>query len=136
MKKILLLCLVAAVCTACSPMRYASTRTMDSWEGCTLTEILSAMGDPDRIAEDGRGGSIVIYESSPDLEDPHYDILDPEAAAAKSGTVRFYLDAEGSCYHVEGNRALPAPPSRVVSAGSMDWDFFWFPLTLLILLIL
>ncbi|MBM3328769.1 MAG: hypothetical protein FJY67_04730 [Calditrichaeota bacterium] len=35
---------------------------MDSWMGAHESEVIAAWGPPDRIAEDGKGGKILIYE--------------------------------------------------------------------------
>ena len=137
MKKFLFLILAAAVaCTACSVSTHVSVSTEKntSWEGCETMEILDAMGTPDRIDVDGRDGSILVYESTPDYDDPGYDILDPAASARKPEYAYFYLDDEGVCYRVETNHALPAAPRHVVSAG-IDWlDVFdWIILVPLVL---
>ena len=85
------------------------------------------MGDPDRIDSDGKGGSIIVYESAPNYDDPDYDILDPEASKRPRQYARFYLDNEGICYQVDTNRPLPAAPSsspvRVGYSVWFDWLF-------------
>jgi hypothetical protein len=70
---------------------------------------MRAMGDPDSIDPDGKGGSILVYESTPDYSSPDYDILAPEASASSRRYAHFYLDDEGECYRVDTNRTLPAP---------------------------
>ena len=118
MKHFLLILLAVISVTACSAARRASTSTpqdpVSSWVGCSTTEILEAMGSPDRIEGDGKDGSILVYESSPDYDDPKYDIFDPQAAAKTRLYARFYLNREGVCYHVEANRDLPSAPRRDV----------------------
>ena len=92
-----------------------------------------AMGDPDRIDDDGRGGSVLIYESAPDYDSPDYDILNPDASARKRQYAYFYLDEEGDCYRVDTNRSLPATPGTLSSAGDWSIIFDWlvvFPLLL------
>jgi hypothetical protein len=136
MKKFLLLILAATVAfSACSVSTHVSiaTEKNTSWEGCETMEILDAMGTPDRIEVDGRDGSILIYESAPDYEDPDYDILDPSASARQAEYAYFYLDDEGVCYRVETNHALPAAPRRIISAGVDWWDVFdWLVLVPLV----
>ena len=111
MKHFLLIVLAAVAVTACGSARRISTDPPQSWTGCSTSEILQAMGDPVRIDTDGKGGSILVYESAPDYSSPDYDILDPDA---KVGSIRkyarFYLDEEGICYKVDTNRSLPVPP--------------------------
>lgn len=127
---IVLAILLAAV--SCSTTRKTSQQTYTpSWRGCSAQDIIAAMGNPDRIDEDGRGGSILVYESSADYDDPQYDILDPEATPKKGRQARFYLDQEGDCYQVESNYNLPAPPrSTVVDSGG--WGWFEVLITLLL----
>ena len=67
------------------------------------------LGGPDHLGPDGKGGSILVYESTPDYSSPDYDILAPEASASPRRYAHFYLDDEGVCYRVDTNRTLPAP---------------------------
>ena len=132
-----LLLAVGVLCTACGTSRRVPVETAarPSWVGSSTKDILDRMGDPTRIDPDGKGGSILVYESEPDYSDPKYDILDPEAAAGSRQFAHFYLDSEGVCYKVETNRdLLSAPRSTYVS----DDDFTWLDtlLTLSLLLFL
>ena len=80
MKHFILLLAALALLTACGSSRRISAADGTAvWEGRTTAEILRAMGDPDRIDADGKGGSILVYESAPDYSSPDYDILAPEA---------------------------------------------------------
>ena len=125
---ILLAVLLAAV--SCSTARRVSQQTYTpSWKGSSALEIIDAMGNPVRIDEDGRGGSILVYETAPGYDDPRYDILDPEAAPKARQYAHFYLDQEGDCYRVDANRDLPAPP-RNTFLDSDDWG--WLETLLLI----
>ena len=124
--------------TACGTSRRVSAADgTPSWEGRTTAEILRAMGDPDRIDPDGKGGSILVYESAPDYSSPDYDILAPEPAHPRR-YANFYLDDEGMCYRVDTNRTLPAPSSIYRSAVLAEFwlDLLWsLPLlTVLVLL--
>ena len=111
MKHFLLLLSALALLTACgSSRRVSAVDGTAAWEGRTTSEIMRAMGDPDRIDPDGKGGSILVYESTPDYSSPDYDILAPEASASPRRYAHFYLDDEGVCYRVDTNRTLlPAP---------------------------
>ena len=110
MKHFILLLSALALLTACGPSRRVSAVDgTAAWEGRTTSEIMRAMGDPDRIDPDGKGGSILVYESTPDYSSPDYDILAPEASASPRRYAHFYLDDEGECYRVDTNRTLPAP---------------------------
>ena len=110
MKHIILLLSALALLTACgSSRRVSAVDGTAAWEGRTTSEIMRAMGDPDRIDPDGKGGSILVYESTPDYSSPDYDILAPEASVSPRRYAHFYLDDEGECYRVDTNRTLPAP---------------------------
>ena len=128
MRRVIFLILSAVlVLTSCSVTRRVTTAPSQPWVGCTTEDIIKAMGDPDRIDSDGKGGSIIVYESAPNYDDPNYDILDPEASKRPRQYARFYLDNEGICYQVDTNRPLPAAPSsspvRVGYSVWFDWLF-------------
>ena len=129
MKHFFLLLLAVLAVSACGSSRRAASEMAQpsSWEGFDALQIIRAMGNPDRIDENGRGGSILRYDSTPDYSDPKYDILDPEAAKHAREYAYFYLDEEGVCYSVDTNRSLPAPPRRY-SVGSRS--SFWLDLLL------
>ena len=139
MKRIILLLAALALLTACgTSVRVSSADGTPSWEGRTTADILQAMGDPDRIDPDGRGGSILVYESAPDYSSPDYDILAPEASASPRRYAHFYLDEEGRCYRVDTNRNLPAPSrvDRVVLFGPVLVDILvYLPLLTLFALL-
>ena len=128
MRKAVFLLLAALLAlSSCSTALRVSRDPLSSWEGCTTMDILGAMGDPDRIDADGKGGSILVYDSAPGYEDPDYDILDPEASKQVRQYAKFYLDDGGVCYQVDTNRSLPAAPRtgavRVRSDTWFDWLF-------------
>ena len=110
MKHFFLVLLAVVTVTACGTVRRVSADAAQPWVGCTTQDILSRMGTPDHILGDGKGGSILVYESAPDYTSPDYDILAPEASAGPRRYAYFYLDDEGYCYKVDTNRSLPAPP--------------------------
>lgn len=114
MKRIVLLLLAACLAlTACSVTRHVSKTAMedsDSWVGCETADITEAMGYPNHITEDGKGGCVLVYESAPDYDSPDYDILDPDASSRNRKYACFYVDEEGICYLVESNYDLPAAP--------------------------
>ena len=128
MKRVFFLILsTIMVLPSCSVTRKASTAPAQPWVGSTTEDIIKTMGDPSRIDSDGKGGSIIVYESAPNYDDPNYDILDPEASKQPRQYARFYLDNEGICYQVDTNRPLPAAPSaspvRVGYSVWFDWLF-------------
>ena len=129
MKKIFILLFAVVLVSACGSSRRVSTDMAGrpSWVGYDALTIIKTMGNPDRIDENGRGGSILRYDSTPDYSDPKYDILDPEAAKHAREYAYFYLDEEGVCYSVDTNHSLPAPPSQY-SVGSRS--SFWLDLLL------
>ena len=127
----LLLCLAVSLAfTACSATRRVSTTVTTpaaSWVGCSTTEILEVMGNPDRIESEHNGSSVLVYESSPDGNDPGFDIFDPQASAKVQQYARFYLTREGECSHVDTNRDLPYSSRGGGSYAEKDsgWDFFF-----------
>ena len=109
MKKFFILLFVVVLATSCGASRRVSRYENLSWVGHPTLEILQAMGNPDRIDNDGRDGSILRYEAKPNYEDPSYDILDPDTKPSVGGYAYFYVDREGECYHVDATRKLPNP---------------------------
>ena len=114
MRRIVFLLLAAGLAlTACSTSRRVSRATLEDpapWVGYSTYYITQAMGFPNHITEDGKDGSVLVYESTPDYDSPDYDILNPDVSARKRQYACFYVDQEGVCYRVETNHALPAPP--------------------------
>ena len=132
MKHFILLLSALALLTACGTTRRVSaSEGTAAWEGRTTSAIIRAMGDPARIDPDGKGGSILVYESAPDYSSPDYDILAPETSAAPRRYARFYLDNEGVCYRVDTNRTLPVPTD---SYRSFRWLFVPFAVDVLVYL--
>ena len=82
----------------------------DPWIGCSSADITQAMGYPNHITDDGKGGSVLVYESTPGSDSPDYDILDPDASSRNRKYACFFVDEEGICYRVESNHELPAAP--------------------------
>ena len=141
MKRIVFLLLAACLAlTACSTTRQVSKASLedsDTWVGCFTADITQAMGYPNHILEDGKGGSILVYESVPDYDSPDYDILDPDAASRKRNYACFYVDEVGTCYQVETNYDLPAAPQQVDSEEySTIWIDLLFTVPLLVLSLL
>lgn len=140
MRRFFFLLAAVAALSACSTVFRVSKETAPSspWVGNTTVQILNAMGDPVRIDGDGKGGSVLVYESTPDYNSPDYDILDPDASARTRKYAYFYLDDEGTCYRVDTNRSLPAAPRQAYYDTD---DSIWFdvlisvPLLLLSLLL-
>ena len=112
MKRIFLLLLAAVAVTACGASRRVSKEPANPWVGYTTPDILTRMGGPTRIDETLNGGSILVYEFSPDYTSPDFDILDPQETVREQGYAHFYLDEEGYCFRVDTNRDLPAPPNN------------------------
>ena len=133
MKRIVLLLLAACLAlTACSTVRKASQASMedsDPWTGCSTADITLTMGYPNHITEDGKGGSVLVYESIPDQDSPDYDILDPDASSRNRNYACFFVDEEGTCYRVEANYDLPAAPQ---SDYSEDRSSLWIDLLITI----
>lgn len=110
MKRLMILLLAVIAVTACGASRRVAVDPEQPWVGRTTAEILTTMGEPDRIDMDGSGGSVLVYESTPDYDSPDYDILAPDAETRLTRRyAKFYLSAKGTCYHVDANRNLPSP---------------------------
>ena len=139
MKHFILLLAALALFTACgSSRRISAADGTSAWEGRTTAEIMRAMGDPDRINTDGKGGSILVYESAPDYSSPDYDILAPESSARPRRYAHFYLDDEGVCYRVDTNRPLPVPSRYFHTGVAVEFwlDLLWsIPLLTIIALL-
>ena len=133
MKRIVLLLLAACLAlTACSVTHRVSKASMedaDPWVGCSTVNITQAMGYPNHITEDGKGGSVLVYESAPDIDNPDYDILDPDASSRNRKYACFFVDEEGICYRVETNHDLPAAPQLDYSDNRIS---FWLDLLITI----
>ena len=133
MKRYILLLLAACLAlTACSTARKvsrASTEDPAPWVGCSTADITEAMGYPNHITEDGKGGSVLVYESAPDYDSPDYDILDPDASSRNRQYACFYVDEVGTCYRVEANHELPAAPQLMYSE---DHSTIWIDLLITI----
>lgn len=137
MKRFLFLLIAATLSfTACSvTRRVASTDGVSPWVGSNTIDIISAMGNPDRIDTDGRDGSILVYESTPDYDDPSYDILDPDSSTRKRQYAYFYLDDEGDCYKVDSNRDLPSAPRQASTTTTWVEFINWLVLLPLIIVV-
>ena len=133
MKRIVLLLLAACLAlTACSVTHRVSKASVggpDAWIGRSTAVITHAMGYPNHITEDGKGGSVLVYESAPDYDSPDYDILDPAASSRNRKYACFFVDEEGICYQVETNYDLPAAPQLVYSE---DRSSIWIDLLITI----
>ena len=137
MKRFILLLLAACLTlTACSVTRRASkasTEDANPWVGCSSADITQAMGYPNHITEDGKGGSVLVYESAPDYDSPDFDILDPEAASRKRQYACFFVDEFGTCYKVETNYDLPAAPQMTYTE---DYSDLWIDILVTIPLLM
>ena len=125
MKRIVLLLLAACLAlTACSVTHRVSKASVggpDAWIGRSTAVITHAMGYPNHITEDGKGGSVLVYESAPDYDSPDYDILDPAASSRNRKDACFFVDEVGTCYRVETNYTLPAPRLDDSEGRSTIW---------------
>ena len=128
MRKIVVLLSILVAVTACGTSRRVARNQEQPWVGSTTIDILQAMGDPDRIDGDGKDGSVLVYESAPDYDDPEYDLLDPDASTRKRSYAYFFLDSKGECYGVETNRSLPLPPSSGKLVRASLWADLLFGL--------
>lgn len=135
MKKFFILVLVVVLATSCGVSRKVSRQANLSWVGHPTLEIIQMMGNPDRIDNDGKDGSILRYEAKPNYEDPSYDILDPDAKPDEGGYAYFYVDREGDCYYVDTDRKLPNPNNRY-DVYDDDGDSIWVDILIYLPLLL
>ena len=136
MKKILILLFVVVLAASCGVSRGVSRQANLSWVGHPTLEIIQMMGNPDRIDDDGKDGSILRYEAKPNYEDPSYDILDPQAKPDEGGYAYFYVDREGDCYFVDTDRKLPSPNDRYAVDDDEDGTSLWLEILFYLPLIL
>ena len=135
MKKFFILVLAVVLATSCGVSRKVSRQANLSWVGHPTLEIIQMMGNPDRIDNDGKDGSILRYEAKPNYEDPSYDILDPDAKPDEGGYAYFYVDREGDCYYVDTDRKLPNPNNRYAVYDD-DGDSIWVDILIYLPLLL
>ena len=140
MKRFFLLLLAAGLastaCSVTSRVSQASTEDTDPWIGCSTAVITQAMGYPNHITEDGKGGSVLVYESAPGYDSPDYDILNPDTSSRNRKYACFFVDEEGTCYGLETNYDLPAPRSVYPEEHSSFWIDFLITIPLLTLSLL
>ena len=133
MKRIFLLLMAVATVAACGTVRRVSEETAHPWVGFYTEDILLQMGDPTRIDIPKLGGSVLVYEFTPDYNSPDYDLLGAGETSREQEYAHFYLDEEGCCYRVDTNRNLPVPPnpfpSQVRRAFWLD-VLIWTPILL------
>ena len=60
MKKVLLVVLLCLSLTGCATIN----KTMSSWMGHNVNDLIASWGPPQQIMSDGQGGQILIYSSA------------------------------------------------------------------------
>lgn len=114
--------------TSCSAMRsLVGVETVSpiepelnrQWNGRSYAEIVMSFGAPTRVAPDGKGGNIYVYEEikTKYTSKSERDIFDDIETNTTVSTVRdfteFYVDAQDKCYLVRSNRREPDGGYRV-----------------------
>jgi len=101
---IVLLFIIPLFFTGCAT---TINKTMDSWVGRHQSELIASWGPPNRVADDGKGGRILIYGSYVDLgQTPGRGDVDyfgniTYTAPQQRGYTRtrmFYVDSDGYIY--------------------------------------
>jgi len=101
---LLLLVLYGCATTSKSP---SEKEVMDSWLGSTKAELVLKWGPPVRIADDGQGGEIYVYEKQITFGQFPGSVKSTSTGLsytnARSATVirsrMFYINKEGKIYH-------------------------------------
>ena len=77
------------------------------WAGKEYSDIVQSYGAPDRVAPDGKDGSIIIYENvSTTINTDKSLVFDDYTTTVRNDKLymHFFLDPEGYCYLVKTNR--------------------------------
>lgn len=116
MRRIVVFCIVATVlaamtsCGTAKKLEQLPTQEEEltqRWAGKEYSDIVQSFGAPDRIAPDGKDGSIIIYENvSTTYETDKSLVFDDYTTTVKNEKkfIHFFLNPEGSCYLVKTNR--------------------------------
>jgi len=92
MKKILLI-LLCLMLTGCA----STGKIMESWIGHQKSEIINSWGPPQRYSPDGKGGEILIYESSSALASPIGEMMITQTI---TNYKQVYVNQKGTIYYV------------------------------------
>lgn len=119
MRRIVVFCIVATVLaamTSCgASRRYEKLPTVEEeltqrWAGKEYSDIVQAHGAPDRIAPDGKDGSILVYENVSTVlkteKSLSFDDYTTKISEDKE-YMHFFLNPEGFCYLVKTNKLVP-----------------------------
>ena len=119
MRRIVDFCIVATVLaamTSCgAARRYEQLPTVEEeltqrWAGKEYSDIVQGYGAPDRIASDGKDGSIIVYENVSTVlkteKSLMFDDYTTKLSEEKEYT-HFFLNPEGFCYLVKTNQLVP-----------------------------
>ena len=96
------------------------------WAGKEYSDIVQSYGAPDRVAPDGKDGSIIVYENFATTIDTEKGLVfDDYTTTVKKEKLymHFFLDPEGYCYLVKTNRFIPdtARGRLMQKAGTRFW---------------
>ena len=119
MRRIFAFCIVATVLaamTSCgASRRYEKLPTVEEeltqrWAGKEYSDIVQSYGAPDRIASDGKDGSILVYENVSTVlkteKSLSFDDYTTKISEEKE-FMHFFLNPEGFCYLVKTNKLVP-----------------------------
>lgn len=121
MRTIHLFIAAAMLCTmiSCGTARQLPTEEEEltqTWTGKEYNDIVQSFGAPDRVATDGKDGSILIYEDFSSVVESDTRQQDSVFGPRVTTTItnknekeytHFFLNPEGFCYLVKTNRAIP-----------------------------
>jgi hypothetical protein len=62
--------LVALLCVGCGGCAGKVNKTMQSWMGHTVVDLVAAWGPPDAVIPDGKGGRLLIYRRDQSITIP------------------------------------------------------------------
>ena len=124
-------CIVATVLaamTSCgAARRYEQLPTVEEeltqrWAGKEYSDIVQGYGAPDRIASDGKDGSILVYETiSTSMSTSKSLMFDNYSTTVKEDKefMHFFLNPEGFCYLVKTNQLVDG--TARAKASSRFW---------------
>lgn len=119
--RIFLTLILAALLSSCATIREITTVPRYSsaepglkanWLGASYAEIVVGNGAPSRVADDGLGGKIYIYEETSTVyntvtrEDVLNSVSSETTAENRREFTEFYVDANDICYNVRSNREV------------------------------
>ena len=119
---IILIAAVLVTAVSCTTPRYISNlpQLQDEWVGRSHAEIVREFGAPTREVSDGADGQILVYEIFYTTHSTDEFMGDFTTTVEEHRDYKeFYLDPDGTCYHVRSNEIVPQ--GRVLNFFATGW---------------